>query len=138
MTDTHPTRIDHILLFCANPLVSRSFYRDVLGFEIAQEDGEVTHLRLGETRLMLYPIGGDKGWLADEPTLGRGVRFYFDVPDVDALCDRVKAKVPRIYNFDDFKPISGPIIQPWGVREFGVSDPDGYRLTFVTRVIKQT
>jgi hypothetical protein len=54
------------------------------------------------------------------------------VPDVDAFCERVKATGTRIYNFDSNTLITEPISRPWGVREFGVVDPDGYRLYFLT------
>lgn len=136
MPDPRPTHVDHILLFCRQPLLSRNFYRDVLNFEIAETEAEMTQLRLGQTRLFLYPIGGNKAWLAGEATLGPGIRLYFQVPDIDAYCERVRGTGTRLYTFDSNTLINEPINRPWGVREFGVVDPDGYRLYFLSPLPK--
>lgn len=61
------------------------------------------------------------------------MRLYFHVPDVDAYCRRITAAGVRVYNFDDNSVVEAPIARPWGVREFGVVDPDGYRLYFLSR-----
>ena len=136
MSDNHPSHIDHILLFCTSPEYAREFYEKTLNFKIDHVEGDVTYLHLGETKLMLYPIGGDKSWLADESTLGRGVRIYFSIPDVDALAKHVQSTGTRIYNHDDNSIIKEPITRAWGIREFGIVDPDGYRLYFAMRVEK--
>jgi catechol 2,3-dioxygenase-like lactoylglutathione lyase family enzyme len=132
MAENRPTHIDHILLFCRQPLLSRKFYQETLGFKIDSTLDEITALSLGETRLLLYPIGGNKEWLADEASLGPGIRLYFTVPDVDAFCEKIKATGTRIYNFDNNVVVQEPINRAWGVREFGVVDPDGYRLYFLS------
>jgi hypothetical protein len=56
------------------------------------------------------------------------------VPDVDALAKHVQSTGTRIYNHDDNSIIKEPITRPWGIREFGIVDPDGYRLYFAMRV----
>lgn len=41
---------------------------------------------------------------------------------VDALAEQVKARGAHI--------VSGPLDQPWNVRELTIFDPDGYKLMF--------
>lgn len=43
---------------------------------------------------------------------------------VDVFAEQVKAKDANI--------MSGPLDQPWNVRELTLLDPDGYRLVFTT------
>ena len=60
--------------------------------------------------------------LAQGLPLGRGVRFYFDVNDVEERYERVKRAGLRIVSLLEDKP--------YGMREFTVQDPNGYTLTF--------
>ena len=49
-------RFGHIELFVKDPKKSRDFYRDVLGFEVADEQGEhFIWLTLGERQFLLRP-----------------------------------------------------------------------------------
>jgi catechol 2,3-dioxygenase-like lactoylglutathione lyase family enzyme len=57
---------------------------------------------------------------------GVGVTTYVEVPDVDAFHERVKSKGGR--------PLTGPTTQFYGLRDFAIEDPDGYRLNFYTNV----
>jgi uncharacterized glyoxalase superfamily protein PhnB len=53
---------------------------------------------------------------------GIGVLYYVCVADVDAYCRRVKRKRVR--------PMTPVKSQFYGIRDFQVADPDGYRLVF--------
>jgi uncharacterized glyoxalase superfamily protein PhnB len=55
---------------------------------------------------------------------GVGTSIYVMVPDVDAHYAKVKAKDGRI--------LWSPQTRFYGLREFGVEDPDGYRVLFYT------
>ncbi len=49
-------KLGHIELFVKNPLKSRDFYRDVLGFEeIAVQEGGFVWMRSGEAEILLRP-----------------------------------------------------------------------------------
>lgn len=55
-----------------------------------------------------------------------GGAVYFIVPDVDACF--------RIFSASGIKTTEPPQDAPWGSREMVVTDPDGNRLRFATRV----
>lgn len=56
---------------------------------------------------------------------GVGVQVHLQVPDVDAYHRKVRRK--------RLQPLTGLRTQIYGLREFQVEDPDGYRLVFYTR-----
>lgn len=56
--------------------------------------------------------------------IGATGTIYIELDDVDALHDRLKAKVKIVM------PIA---TQFYGMREFAIEDPDGYVLTFAAR-----
>ncbi|HGY90937.1 MAG TPA: hypothetical protein ENK43_07180 [Planctomycetes bacterium] len=61
---------------------------------------------------------------------GVGVALYFTVPDVDALHASIIEK--------GGSPATTPENQFYGLREFGVVDPDGYHLVFYTPIAMST
>lgn len=105
---------------------SLAFYRDVLGFTAGERwetDGVVhgVQLKAGAVDLMLnqddFAHGRDR-------QKGVGVRFWFSTAQsLDALADAIRARGGTV----DY----GPDETPWGDRAFGISDPDGFRITFV-------
>src|SRR3712207_2957501 len=49
-------RLGHIEMFVKNPLQSRDFYRDVLGFQVLDvQSDQYVWLRLGEQEILLRP-----------------------------------------------------------------------------------
>jgi uncharacterized glyoxalase superfamily protein PhnB len=56
---------------------------------------------------------------------GGGNTMFVEVEDVDALHDRVKAQAPIVMAIHT---------QWYGMREFAITDPDGYVITFAQRV----
>jgi len=49
-------RIGHLELFSANPIASRDFYCDVLGFELVEvQGGQCVWLKLGAIEILLRP-----------------------------------------------------------------------------------
>lgn len=109
----------------------RDFYVDTLGFShqmaVVGKDGQLDfcNLTLGETSLMF--TRPDPEQEAAAAAGGRpAVELYLYVDDVDdyhrTLADRgVKAAEPLTDQW-------------WGDRTFVVTDPNGYRLWFVTKV----
>ena len=61
-------------------------------------------------------------------SFGGGNTMFVEVEEIDALYDRVKPATNVVM----------PIVTQWyGMREFAVTDPDGYVITFAQRVARQ-
>ena len=111
---------------------SIAFYTEVLGFDLTftmpGPDGRPVHasVRRGGAEFMMGPLERDPDIRRD--CLGAGVSFYTTVgedEDIDAYFERVKASGATIFQ--------EPTDQFWGHRDWGVVDPDGYKL-YVSKV----
>jgi len=57
--------------------------------------------------------------------MGGGNTMFIEIEGIDALHDRLKNQVTIVL----------PIVTQWyGVREFAITDPDGYVITFAERI----
>jgi len=105
---------------------SIAFYRDVLGFVIGEEwreNGELAgcEIRAGAVTFML---GQDDFAKGRDRQKGVGTRLRcLTAQDIDRLATEIKARGGVL----DQEPQD----MPWGERVFMVSDPDGFKLTFV-------
>jgi uncharacterized glyoxalase superfamily protein PhnB len=105
---------------------SIAFYRDVLGFvagEEWREDGAMTgiEVRAGSITFFLTQDDFAKG---RDRQKGVGMRFRCQTAqDLDRLAEQITARGGAV---DE-----GPKDMPWGERMFLISDPDGFKLTFV-------
>jgi len=110
---------------------SSKFYQETLGFKniftLPGPGGKpaLVHLRWSKYADLLISSPRD-GKPVPEPR-GAGVSLSFQMLErfdgsVDALAEQAKAGGANI--------VSGPLDQPWNVRELTVLDPDGYRLVF--------
>lgn len=120
------------LLYVKNVSRSVEFYRDVLGFELVgfwdearkenvrewsgPEPPGFAELRAGNLILQLHATGED----TDDGPIG-GVLLHVEVDDADAYHARVQENGGRTERPKD---------QPWGWRQFFVTDPDGHRWAF--------
>ena len=114
---------------------SSRFYQEALGFKhiftMPGPGGKpaLVHLRWLKYADLLISLPRD-GKEVSEPK-GVGVSLSFQMLErfdgsVDALVEQAKAGGANI--------VSGPIDQPWNVREATILDPDGYRLVFTTPI----
>ena len=103
---------------------SATFYRDVLGFTIAEigDPGwrmfvrDACTIMAGECRDAIPPRTlGDHSYYA-----------YFGVDDVDAYYRRVRESGTEVVK--DLRD------EPWGMREFGLRTVDGHRIMVGTRI----
>lgn len=107
---------------------SIAFYRDVLGFVAGEEwrEGDALtgiELRAGSVTFFLTQDDFAKG--RDRPK-GIGMRFRcYTAQDIDRLAAEITARGGQL----DQEPRD----MPWGERQFLISDPDGFKLTFVQR-----
>jgi uncharacterized glyoxalase superfamily protein PhnB len=138
-----------VMLTVKDMAKSIAFYRDVCGFELKEKWPDTdapmwANLMLGEQSVMIGPAmnpDGDHGcgemdattkafwssayadWQKNKP--GVGVCIYLAVDAVDAHHDRVVTK-----GVNAGKPTS----QFYGIRDYWVEDPNGYRLQFYTPI----
>jgi len=113
--------------FTANDLQrSIAFYRDVLGFVVGEEWRENGSLQgcemlAGSVRFYLNQDDFAKG---RNRTKGIGSRLRCTTAqDLDRFAAEVKARGGAL----DQEPMD----MPWGERQFMITDPDGFKLTFV-------
>lgn len=149
-----PPRLS-VMLTCRDTAASARFYRDVLGFEMAQawpspEQPMWADMVLDGQSLMIGQAMDPDNLEADcghgtaeevaiwkqsatrfrEYPAGVGVQIYVQVPDVDAYHETIRGR--------GAKPLSAPKTQFYGIRDFHLDDPDGYRLVFHTPVAMES
>jgi PhnB protein len=106
---------------------SMRFYTDVLGFEsefsMPGPDGQIVHGSVGRGgHSIMFGLRQESEPYERDP-LGQGVVLYATVDDDEDIDDyfaRVKGAGATI--------VQEPTDQFWGHRDWGVSDPDGYRI----------
>ncbi len=107
---------------------SLEFYRDILGFHAGEpwmDNGKMMGIEMKAGAVSFY-LGQDDFKKGRDRAKGVGTRIYCaTADDIDALATRVKAK-GGVLDHD-------PMTQPWGTRDFGITDPDGYKLTFASQ-----
>lgn len=108
-----------VLLRPADFDASVAFYEQSVGLTRYREWGRTPH------RGVVFFLGG--GYLelseAGPPARPAGVRLWLQVPDVEAAHDELQARGV---------PVSEPpLLQPWGLIEMTVEDPDGLPLVIV-------
>lgn len=100
---------------------SLKWYRDTVGFHVDrtwERDGRVAGAAMvaGDVRINLNQDDGKKGM---DRIKGQGMAIYlYASQDIDELAAGIKQRGGKL---DD-----EPSDKPWGVRSFGLTDPDGY------------
>jgi len=108
-----------ILLRPADLTRSQHFYQDVLGLAIyrefgsAADPGVVYFLGSGFLEVSGHSAGG----------AGHSVMIWLQVRDIDAEHVRLAAA--------DVVILREPVIEPWGLTEMWIEDPDGVRIVLV-------
>jgi lactoylglutathione lyase len=103
---------------------SLAWYRDVLGFVVEERwehEGKLmgVQLRAGS---VTFTIGQDDWKKGRDRKKGQGFRLYCTTTqDVDALAKMIQARGGKL----DQEPRD----QPWGMRDFALTDPDGFKIT---------
>src|SRR4051794_35716272 len=107
-----------VLLRPADPDRSRAFYRDVLGLAVYREFGPPEH------RGVVFFLGNgllEVSGQSDEPP--HALELWLQVRDVAAEHARLAAAGVTINQ--------PPRLEPWGLVEMWIEDPDGVRLVLV-------
>ncbi|MBX4860002.1 glyoxalase [Rhizobium bangladeshense] len=116
-------------LFVETPGKSLDFYQRVLGFEIqGAASAEYTMLKNGDA---VIAINSRSVLSTDHPLqietgerVGLGVEIVLKVPDVEDAYRSAK---------ESGWPVSDLALQPWGLRDFRLIDPDGYYVRVTSR-----
>jgi predicted enzyme related to lactoylglutathione lyase len=104
-----------ILLRCSDLEETRQFYQSVLGFNV--RDSALGTLTVEQQGGVLTFTSGDL-W---KSPVGFSGTIYFSVANADGYFESVKDKVAISWPIQDM---------PYGSREFGVRDCNGYHLAF--------
>ena len=117
---------------------SLAFYRDVLGFPVVTTVPETAPfvfvwLQRDDVSVFLNTVGSVKDTLpalAERPIGGTNTLFMIveansPAEGIDALFDAVKSKARVVMPLKD---------QFYGMREFGIEDPDGYVVFFAQQI----
>jgi catechol 2,3-dioxygenase-like lactoylglutathione lyase family enzyme len=111
-----------ITLFVDDLAEAKRFYAEVFELPVYFEDDESAVFRFGDTLVNLLAAAAAPELIAPATVASRdaGNRFQLtvQVDDVDAVCDRLRAKGIRLLN--------GPMDRPWGPRTAGFQDPGGH------------
>ncbi len=116
-------------LFVADVAASIEFYRRALNFQVVGETSEqYTMLSNGEAIISInkrealgphHPLRAANGERA-----GLGVEIVLSVEDVEGFYDGARTCG---------HPVSELALQPWGLRDFRIADPDGYYIRVTSR-----
>ncbi len=112
------------ILLVADVMRSVEHYRDKLGFEVVDTFGEPVDfaiMRRDENYIMFADAKAEEikpNWKIREKTSN----IYFWTDDVGTLYKEYKENGATI----DWDPYTAP----YGVKEFGINDPDGYDIAF--------
>ena len=119
--------------FTANDLdKSLAFYRDVLGFVVEdryEREGKLVGvgLQAGNVHFMLGQDDWKKG---RDRKKGEGFRIYcMTSQDVDDLARKIQERGGTL----DQEPRD----QPWGMRDFALTDPNGFKITIAKETKKR-
>jgi catechol 2,3-dioxygenase-like lactoylglutathione lyase family enzyme len=108
-----------ILLRCADPERTQRFYREELGLAVYREFGRLPH------RGVVFFLGG--GYLevsgSSDAAASPSVALWLQVRDVHAEHDRLRGSGVRV--------LREPRVEPWGLVEMWIADPDGVQLVLV-------
>ena len=109
---------NHYVLAVHDMRASAKFYVEALGFQIAAEQPGWIFVRKDNCMIMVGECPDDM----HPSELGCHNYFaYLRVDDADAYYAQLKAKgVQDVRHIED---------KPWGMREFGITTPDGHRIT---------
>ena len=109
------------------------FYTDVLGFETVHAEGGFALLRRDGTTISLWGAT-DEGWRdgldLDKPVCSGAESFIAGTASCSVEVDGVDELYAQCNERGNVHPNGHIGDQPWGVREFGILDPDGNLVTF--------
>jgi len=113
---------NHAMIYLKDVGRGIDFYRDWLGFRLIEDfrhEGRSVYARMrapgGDGTIALHQAGPGAAVASD------GVRLYFEVPDLDEFCQKLRK---RGFYFTQL-----PQMMPWGWRHAYLNDPEGHEIS---------
>lgn len=118
-------RLDGIGLFVSDMAAMIRFYRDVLGFEIKEdEDAANVYLIKDQTLFMLYGRNDFEKMTARKYEYTKGLNGHFEIAlYVDTFEEVDQEYVKAVAK--GAQPVLEPTTEPWGQRTCYIADPEG-------------
>jgi len=105
------------LIFVANVEASKTFYRDILGLELVEENPHFTEYTLPGGRLYVEEKSPDRAKGFENGRIGGATGIVFAVDGIKAVVEELRSR--------DVKIIVEPVEQAWGGWNAVIADPDG-------------
>jgi catechol 2,3-dioxygenase-like lactoylglutathione lyase family enzyme len=103
---------------------SKEFYQNLLGYPVVNEWDRGEHdkgVMFDTSAGIIEILTPEDGYIPLQ-----GTSISLEVPDVKALWDAIKTEVVVVFEIRD---------NDWGDTSFAIKDPDGYKITFFTKII---
>lgn len=117
---------------------SLGFWCGLCGFRVDYDRPEegFAYLSRGSAHVMLEQAGVIRNWVTGElePPFGRGINVQISVDDLDPILHALASADHPLYLEPETTWYRVSPDEELGVRQFLVTDPDGYLLRFQTRV----
>ncbi|WP_144762948.1 VOC family protein [Curtobacterium sp. 9128] len=117
---------------------SLAFWVDLCGFTVAYDRPEerFAYVVLGSAHVMLEQAGVGRKWVTGplERPYGRGINLQVSVPDSDAIAADLRSASIPLFLEPETKWYRVDAAREAGVRQFLVTDPDGYLIRFQSSV----
>ena len=113
---------------------SVDFWCNLCGFEVAYDrpDEGFAYVTRGRAHVMLEQRGVGRNWLTQDldPPFGRGINFQIGVLDLDPILAALANAEWSLFMRPETKWYRVSDSEEVGVRQFLVTDPDGYLIRF--------
>ena len=121
-------RLEAVMLFVEHLERAKWFYGDVLRLEPEEVSDDFASYRAGAASIQLHPAGEPRpGVVLGRAGAGAQIQITFEVDDVDAAVEHLRALGVEVFDEPDDRP--------WGKRDAGVYDPDGNEI-YVSKAIR--
>ncbi|WP_166998090.1 bleomycin resistance protein [Paramicrobacterium fandaimingii] len=135
-TDCEPDLVPELLV--SDVVTSIDFWCNVCGFEISYDrpDEGFAYVTRGRAHVMLEQRGAGRNWLTQEldPPFGRGINFQIGVPDLEPIFAALANAKWSLFMQPETKWYRVSDSEEAGVRQFLVTDPDGYLIRFQSSI----
>jgi len=108
----------NVLLRCRDAETTKSFYKEILGFDVINSDQKNCSVKKEDCTLIFT---SDDLWSCNPKCTGT---IYLFIEDVDAYYDSIKENAVVLWPLQEM---------PYGTREFGVKDCDEYHIAFAQK-----
>jgi len=118
-------KLDGVGIFVNDMPTMVHFYRDVLGFEIAEdENAENVYLIKDGTLFMLYERKNFEKMTSRKYEYLKGINGHYEIALYVDTFEEVDAQYARVTTLGA-QPVLEPTTEPWGQRTCYIADPEG-------------